>query len=85
MVIDHKTILSEGPTENRFRPAINALFRSAALAYGPRAIGVLMGRDHMDGHEAFARLRGAARRRQSRVVDIATRYLDGDDLDGDVS
>lgn len=39
---DGRMALSEGPTENGHRPAINALFRSIALAHGHRAIGVLL-------------------------------------------
>jgi len=42
MVERDRTVLVGGPRENRARPAINRLFRSAARHHGGRAIGVLL-------------------------------------------
>lgn len=44
VVVHHRILLTEGPTENGHRPAIDALFRSAALAYGSHVISVLLSR-----------------------------------------
>lgn len=54
---DHRIVLSNGPSESGHRPALNALFRSVAVSFGPRAIGVLLSGVLDDGVLGLAAIR----------------------------
>lgn len=49
LIAGPKLVLGSGPKENRTRPAIDPLFRSAALSHGSRAIGLILSGMQDDG------------------------------------
>jgi two-component system chemotaxis response regulator CheB len=50
LIIDRGFLrVTNGPKENRFRPAIDPLFRSASFAYGTRVVGVVLSGAMDDG------------------------------------
>lgn len=57
LVDGNRVIVSQGPSENGHRPAINALLRSVALSWGHRAIGILMSGVLDDGVLGLAAIR----------------------------
>ncbi|UWU23453.1 chemotaxis protein CheB (plasmid) [Rhizobium sp. CB3060] len=59
LVIKDKLTLGNGPRENLARPSIDSLFRSAALSYGPRTIGVLLSGKMNDGASGLATIKQA--------------------------
>lgn len=63
LIADGRIRLGRGPRENMARPAIDPLFRSAAVAYGPRVVGVLLSgllNDGASGLSAIKRCGGLA-------------------------
>ena len=59
----NRVMIKKGPKENRFRPAIDALFRSAAYVYGARVIGIILSgvlNDGVSGIWTIKRLGGIA-------------------------
>lgn len=58
MVLSHGSVrLNEGAAENFARPAADPLFRSAAVHYGSRVVGVVLSGDLDDGAAGLATVR----------------------------
>jgi two-component system chemotaxis response regulator CheB len=57
LVKDDHVMLGQGPPENRWRPSIDILFRSAAAAYDSRVIGIVLSGMMQDGTSGMIALK----------------------------
>lgn len=57
LVEEGQVRLTKGPKENRFRPAIDPLFRSAAYTYGNRVTGIILSGGLDDGTAGLWRIK----------------------------
>src|SRR5262249_35764921 len=76
--------LGAGPKENFARPAIDPLFRSAAVAYGSRVVGVLLsgfGKDGVDGLIAIKKHGGVSLAQNPREADYPAMPMNAINLD----
>lgn len=87
VVIDHHVQLKNSPKENRHRPAIDPLFRSAAQAHGGDVIGVILSGVLDDGtgglidikqHNGIAVVQDPQDAMFSSMPESACRYVDVD-------
>jgi two-component system chemotaxis response regulator CheB len=87
LVKEGQVVLGQGPSENRWRPSIDVLFRSAAAAYGNRCIGIILTgllNDGASGMSAIKRSGGICivqDPNEAEFPDMPMAVLDGVEVD----